>query len=263
MNILISNDDGVQARGLQELARALHQDAGASIYVCAPDGQRSASGHGITMNERIEVSEVILDNVEIAYQTSGLPADCVKIGMEFFPRAGVHIDMMFSGINHGGNLGTDTLYSGTVSAALEGSICGVPSVAVSVDSHKATHFDYACELAVNAARALEKQIREGTANHQTVLNINVPDVPKDQVKGLRYTSLGERKYTEEFISMEDGGEVELPGSFQYGGTPIFYHDLPERFDVIAHQSGYATITPIHIDLTDYDMIDEIKTWGLG
>lgn len=263
MNILISNDDGVQARGLHELARALHQDAGADVFVCAPDGQRSASGHGITMNEHIEVSEVQMENAEIAYQTSGLPADCVKIGMEFFPRMGIRIDMVFSGINHGENLGTDTLYSGTVSAALEGSICGVPSVAVSVSSHQAEHFDYACELAVNAARALGKQIESGIANHETVLNINVPNLPKEEIKGLRYTSLGERRYTEEFISEDSTEQIGLPGTFQYGGTPVFYKNLPDHLDVIAAQDGYATITPIHIDLTDYDMIDEIKTWGLG
>ncbi len=262
MNIMISNDDGIRARGLNELIRALHEDAGASIYVCAPDGQRSASGHGITMNERITVSEVLVEGTELAYQTSGLPADCVKVGMEFFERAGVTIDMVFSGINHGANLGTDTLYSGTVAAALEGSICGVPSVAVSVDSHQAAHFDYACELAVNAAKALGRQIEEGTADSRTVLNINVPNVPRKEVKGLKYCILGERKYIEEFVPL-DGDEILIPGEFQYGGTPLHYEGLPDHIDVIANQDGYATITPIHIDLTKYDMMEEIMGWGLG
>ena len=295
MNILISNDDGVNARGLRELIRALHEEAGAKIYVCVPDGQRSASGHGITMNKPITVAEANLEHVELAYMTSGLPADCVKVGMEFLRRAGIHIDVVYSGINHGGNLGTDTLYSGTVSAAVEGSLCGKPSVAVSVDSHQAEHFDYACQLAVNAAKALEKQIESGTADHRVVLNINTPNKPREEIKGLRYTKLGPREYEEIFVpehvdsdealarreaaraaadraafavSAEEAellgiDEVKLPGSFRYSGTPVVYHDLPEDLDVVAHQQGYATITPIHSDLTHYGMVEEIKGWNLG
>ena len=295
MNILISNDDGVNARGLRELIRALHEEAGAKIYVCVPDGQRSASGHGITMNKPITVAEANLEHVELAYMTSGLPADCVKVGMEFLRRAGIHIDVVYSGINHGGNLGTDTLYSGTVSAAVEGSLCGKPSVAVSVDSHQAEHFDYACQLAVNAAKALEKQIESGTADHRVVLNINTPNKPREEIKGLRYTKLGPREYEEIFVpehvdsdealarreaaraaadraafavSAEEAellgiDEVKLPGSFRYSGTPVVYHDLPEDLDVVAHQQGYATITPIHSDLTHYGMVEEIKGWELG
>lgn len=263
MNILISNDDGTDARGLIELARALHEEAGADVYVCAPDGQRSASSHGITMMTEIVVSEVQIDSVKIAYQTSGLPADCVKIGLEFFERAGIHMDMVFSGINHGANLGSDTLYSGTVAAALEGSLCGIPSVAVSVDSHHAEHFDYACRLAVNAARAIAAQIEAGTADPAVVLNINVPNKPAEEIAGLRYTRLGPRKYIEEFVPL-DGKEVAaVPGSFHYGGEPVYYEGLPEDLDVIASQNGYATITPIQTDLTCYGKLEEIKSWGLG
>lgn len=295
MNILITNDDGLQAAGLQRLARALHEDAGAKIYICAPDGQRSATGHGITMNKPIRVEEEELENTELAWKTSGLPADCVKIAKEFLSRKGVRIDMVFSGINHGGNLGTDALYSGTVSAALEGSLCGFPSAAVSVDSHEAEHFEYACELAVNAAKAIEKQIAEGTADCRTVLNINTPNLPKNEIKGLRYTRLGPREYDEIFVpahmdseeerlkrdaaraagGREEGAaspevieavrhmEVNLPGEFRYSGTPVHYPDLPEDYDVVANQDGYASITPIHTDLTHFAMIEEIQKWNLG
>ncbi len=334
MNILISNDDGINAAGLTALIQALHEDAGAKIYVCVPDGQRSATSHGITMNKPITVEQVELEHVELAYTTSGLPADCIKVGMEFLRRAGVHIDMVYSGINHGGNLGTDTLYSGTVAAAIEGSLCGVPSVAVSVDSHRAEHFDFACELAVNAAKALAAQIQDGTADHRMVLNINTPNKPREEIKGVKYTKLGPREYEEIFVpadvdsdealvrreaaraaaaakmeadmaardaaadlakageavgtaqsvdieaamaaadreafavSAEEAeligaDEVKLPGSFRYSGTPVVYHDLPEDLDVVAHQQGYATITPIHSDLTHYAMVDEIKGWDLG
>lgn len=263
MNILIANDDGVEARGLHELARALHEEAGADIYVCAPDGQRSASGHGITVNDPIAIRQAQMDNVETAYVISGLPADCVKAGLEFLRRAGIHIDMVFSGINHGGNLGTDTLYSGTVSAALEGCLCGIPSVAVSVDSHHAEHFDYACELAVSAAKSLWRRIEAGTADHRTVLNINVPNKPREEIKGLRFTRLGDRKYLELFFSKDGDGEAKIPGEFRYTGEPVQYEGLPPDVDVAASQEGCASITPIHTDLTSYGMIDEIKSWNLG
>lgn len=295
MNILITNDDGLEAEGLQRLVRALHEVAGAKLYVCAPDGQRSATAHGITMNKPITVEEAEMDNVEIAWQISGLPADCVKIAREFLRRKGVSIDIVYSGINHGGNLGTDTLYSGTVSAALEGSLCGFPSVAVSVDSHQAEHFGYACELAVNAAKAIQRQLEAGTADHRVVLNINTPNLPKEEIKGLRYTRLGPREYDEIFVpahldSDEEllkreaaraaGGreagaasaevieevrkmeEVSLPGSFRYSGSPIHYQDLSGDYDVVANQDGYASITPIHTDLTYYHMIEKIQDWEL-
>ncbi len=295
MNILITNDDGAEAAGLKALVKALHEETDAAIYICVPNGQRSATGHGITMNKPITVEEAELDHAEIAWQISGLPADCVKIAREFLRREGVEIDMVFSGINHGGNLGTDTLYSGTVSAALEGSLCGFPSAAVSVESHQAEHFDYACELAVNAAKAVQAQIKAGTVRTDIVLNINTPNLPKEQIKGLRYTTLGPREYDEIFVpahmdSEEErlkrdaaraaGGreagavdpyvveavrkmEVKVPGSFRYSGTPVHYENLPETLDVIAHQDGYATITPIMTDLTAYSMIKEIKNWQLG
>ena len=328
MNILITNDDGLRARGLQELVRALHEGVDAKIYVCAPDGQRSATGHGITMNKPITVEETEMENVELAWQTSALPADCVKIANAFFTQQGIRIDMVFSGINHGGNLGTDTLYSGTVAAALEGSLCGYPSVAVSVDSHQAEHFEYACELAVNAAKAVQSRIEAGSSNEaardeadgtvtadgtgkacragdtviagspgdpRVVLNINTPDLPGSEIKGLRYTRLGPREYDEIFVpahmdSEEErlkrdearaaGGReasaasadvvetvrkmmVELPGSFRYSGTPVWYTDLPDDYDVVANQEGYASITPIHTDLTYYSMIENIRQWNLG
>ena len=208
MNILITNDDGAEAIGLHELVKALHDEVGATIYVCAPDGQRSATAHGITMNKPITVNEIKLENVELAWTISGLPADCVKIAKEFLNGKGVSIDMVYSGINLGGNLGTDTLYSGTVSAAIEGCLCGFPSVAVSVDSHQAQYFEYACELAVNAAKAIGKQIADGTVNHRTVLNINTPNLPKEEIKGLRYTRLGPREYDEIFVPAHMDSEEE-------------------------------------------------------
>lgn len=252
MNILVANDDGIAARGMQELVNALSEKA--DIYVCAPDSQRSASGHGITVSRPIIAEEVPYENAKGALKLSGTPADCVKLGMKIFQDRGVKIDMVYSGINHGGNLGTDTLYSGTVSAAVEGSICGVPSVAVSVNSHEATHFDFACELAV---KTLEKSV--GRLSPDTVLNINTPDLPKEQIKGLKYTTLGKREYKEFFTPtiLEDGRKA-----YRYTGDPVVYEGLPDTIDVIAMQNGYASITPLHRDLTDYELVDEIRDWRI-
>lgn len=252
MNILVANDDGIAARGIRELVKALSTKA--NVYVCAPDSQRSASGHGITVSKPVIAEEVPFENAQLAIKLSGTPADCVKIGMKILEDENIKIDMVFAGINHGGNLGTDTLYSGTVSAALEGSICGVPAVAVSVNSHEAEHFDYACELAVNA---LEKSW--GKISADTVLNINTPNLPKDQIKGLKYTTLGKREYKEFFVpvELEDGRKA-----YRYSGTPVVYEGLADTIDVIAMQDGYASITPLHRDLTEYKLIEEIRSWRI-
>ena len=242
---------------------ALREQAEMTVFVCAPDGQRSASGHGITMSKPIRVDEVEMEGAEMAFRTSGLPADCVKIGVELLRRADVHIDMVFSGINHGGNLGTDTLYSGTVAGAMEGSLCGYPSVAVSVDSHDAKHFEYAAELAANAALSLKEQITAGTVRTETILNINTPDLPKDQIRGLKYTRLGAREYDEEFAPLDGGENMQVPGEFRYYGVPLYYEGLTTDIDVIASQENYASISPIHADRTDHAMIEQIKHWNLG
>lgn len=252
MNILVANDDGIRARGIQELVRALSQKA--KVFVCAPEGQRSASGHGITVSQPITVEEVDFDGAEMAFSISGTPADCVKLGMQLMKDRGVDIDMVYSGINLGGNLGTDTLYSGTVSAAIEGNLCGVPAVAVSVNDHMAQHFGFASELALEALECADR------ISPDTVLNINTPDLPKDQIKGVKLATLGRREYRNEFRNpdmTEDGRAL-----YTYGGEPVYYDGLPDTVDVVAMQNGYATVTPIHRDLTDYRMLDEMKKWRI-
>lgn len=253
MNILVANDDGIKARGICELVKALATKA--KVYVCAPEGQRSASGHGITVSQPISVKEVSFDGAELAFSISGTPADCVKLGIQLMKDRGIDIDMVYSGINLGGNLGTDTLYSGTVSAAIEGNLCGVPAVAVSVNSHQAQHFGLACRLAL---KMLEEPVK---ISPDTVMNINTPDLPEEQIKGVRITTLGRREYMNEFRNPEtadDGTKF-----YTYGGEPVVYSGLPDTVDVVAMQEGYATITPLHRDLTDYRMIEEIKKWRIG
>lgn len=252
MNILVTNDDGIQASGIRNLVKVLSQTA--EIYVCAPHTQRSASGHGITVGKPIEVEGTDFEHAVKAYATTGTPADCVKIGTKILNDQGIKIDMVFSGINLGGNLGTDTLYSGTVSAAIEGSLCGIPSVAVSVNSHKASHFELACDLALGVCRNGFSKM-----SARTVLNINTPDLPKEEIKGVKYTRLGMREYKEWFRPKTgENGKTQ----YWYEGNPVVYEGLPDDIDVISMQDGYASITPLHYDLTDYELVDEIKKWRL-
>ena len=251
MNILAVNDDGIRAEGLYKLVKSLSRIA--DVYVCAPHTQRSAGSHSISIGVPITVNEVAFDNAKLAIETSGTPADCVKFGLYLLEKKGIEIDMVFSGINHGGNLGTDTLYSGTVSAAGEGCFCKKPSVAISVGSRSAKHFELACELAFDVC-----QKGYGKFDHRTVININTPDLPKEEIKGVKIAKLGPREYEERF-EQKDGGEGQ---EYWYSGEPVVYEGLDDDLDVMAMQQGYAVITPIQYDLTDYKMLEEIKKWRI-
>ena len=252
MNILIANDDGIWADGIRALADALSEMA--NIYICAPDSQRSAAGHGMSMSKPLYAEEVEYDKAEKAYAISGTPADCVKLGLKLLAKDGIKIDMIYSGINMGSNVGTDLIYSGTVAAAIEGAMNGYPSVAVSVDSHEASHFELACELAVNACRnAYDKM------DPSVILNINTPDLPKDEIKGVKYTRMGRREYYERFDeTVDENGKTQ----YWYGGDRVIYEGLPDDIDVIANQEGYASISPIQFDMTAYNYVDKIKEWGI-
>ena len=151
-------------------------------------------------------------------------------------------------------MGTDTLYSGTVSAAIEGSICGIPAVAVSVDNHAAVNFEPAAEL---AAKTLLRA--HGKLDVKTVLNINLPDLQAEELKGIKYTVLGPREYDEWFKNISADGKVK----YEYTGKPVVYDDHPDNFDVMAVQAGYASITPLQYDFTNYKLVEEIKGWGIS
>lgn len=252
MNILVSNDDGIYAPGIMALVKALSEEA--NVYVCAPEDQRSASGHSISITKLIEITEIPFQYATKAYSISGTPADCVKLGLKYLNTRGVEIDMVFSGINHGGNLGTDTLYSGTVSAALEGCICGKPSVAVSLNSHFARDFSVAGKMALEVLRKAP-----GKLDAKTVLNINVPALPKEDIKGVRITRLGEREYDEWFMSEE--GEDGIT-RYRYSGKPVIYDELSEDVDVLAMQDGYITITPLRYDLTNHELLSQVASWNI-
>lgn len=251
LNILVVNDDGIASPGFRALVDALSKSA--SVYVCAPDGQRSAKSHSITLGQPVYVEEVEYPNAIKAYKTSGSPADCTKIGLQFFEDAGIHIDMVYSGINMGSNLGSDTLYSGTVGAAAEAALCGVHGVAVSVDSHEATHFDTAGELAVRTIDMIY-----GKMDTSVVININVPNLPKEEIRGLRYAQLGGRYYIDKFQPAENGDA----GGFALKGGPADFSGLADNVDMKCMSENYAVITPLQFDFTDRKTLEEIKGWEI-
>ncbi len=251
MRILVTNDDGIWAEGISRLVGCLSRVG--EIYVSAPNSQRSACGHGITVSIPIEVERVDFPFAKIAYSMSGTPADCVKLGLRILKDQGIGIDYVFSGINHGSNLGTDTLYSGTVSGAIEGVINGIPSFAVSVNSHYPVHFEGACRL---ATEALEKS--KGKIDNRTVLNLNLPHLPLDEIKGQKVTRLGAREYDEDFIAEKLDEHVTL---YRYSGSPVVYEGLSNDIDVMAIQEGYSSITPLHYDLTNHKLVEQVRSLG--
>ena len=249
MNILIANDDGIQAEGIRALAEALSEKG--NVYVVAPDTQRSASSHALSIHGRMRAEEVLdFPGAKKAWKLSGTPADCVKLGVEILRRKGIETDIVYAGINQGANLGSDTMYSGTVSAAAEGMFAGYPAVAVSVCSHFPEHFEAACSLAVKVFdRAME------TAGKGYLISINTPNLPQEEIKGVRTARLGQMTYDEWF-------EEEEEMCFHYVGEPVKRTDHDEDIDVRLIEEGWATISTIKYDLNDYDALKQAEKWGI-
>ena len=251
LNIMVVNDDGITSRGLRELVDTLRTKA--NVYVSAPDGEHSGASQSITITEPIRVYDFDYEGAEAAYAVTGTPTDCVKAGLQFYKERGIEMDMVYSGINIGSNFGKDTLYSGTIGAAMEAALSNVRAVAVSVDSHSATHFETACEAAL---AVVDKSMNELTPD--TILNINAPDLPPEEVKGIRYTALGNRFYIDKFIPVES----EEGDSYMLDGAPLDLNDIEEKYDVTATWDNYVSITPLQFDYTAYDMIEKVASWGL-
>ena len=245
MNILVVNDDGIKAEGIFRLVQALSKVA--DVYVCAPDGQRSAKSHSLTLTDCVYMKNVDFPGAVEAVQLSGTPADCTKFGLQYFGEAGIEMDMVYSGINMGSNLGMDTLYYGTVGAAAEAALFGIKAVAVSVDSHTPTYFEKACELAVKMMNQVMEKLPSGY-----VLSINTPDLPSSEIKGVKLANLGPRYYEDKFYLKEDGG-------YMLSGKPSF-EEICENQDSVLITEKYATITPLQFDFTAYNQFDNVGGW---
>ena len=250
MNILVSNDDGIKARGLAELTKALSKKG--SVYVCAPNSQRSASSHALSVNNEITMKKIDFDGATMAFEIGGTPADCVKLGLYVLRKMGIDIDIVYSGINHGGNIGTDTMYSGTVSAAAEGLFNGLPAVAVSVNDHQASHFEGACKLAVDI---LPKMMEEG--RNLGVVSINTPDIPLEEIRGVKTAKLGTIGYHEWFDAVAEEGEQI---TYKYSGYHKELDCWTDETDAKLVRDGYATISSVKYDQNDPEGNEKIDKW---
>jgi len=244
MHILISNDDGYLAPGLLALSKALSTVA--DITVVAPDRNRSAASNSLTLDMPLRVQR--MDNG--FYSVDGTPTDCVHLAVTGLLEK--EPDIVFSGINNGENMGDDVLYSGTVAAATEGRFLGLPSVALSMNCAKPQHF----ETAATVALALFKQLLEKPLAADTILNVNVPDVPLEQIRGYKATRLGQRHRSEPVIEARDPRNRKI----FWVGPPGETQDAGDGTDFYAVEHNYVSITPLQIDLTNHQRLECLATW---
>ena len=247
MNILITNDDGIYADGIIELVKSISKIA--NVYVVAPESQRSATGHAITIHSPIMVHKIDMGENIKSYAISGTPADCVKVGIEGLFKD-VNIDLVLSGINNGSNLGTDVIYSGTVSAALEGFILNKPSIAISYDEVNVKREIYkdASKYVVNLIENIKDKL---DLLNDCILNVNIPNT---KIKGSKITKLGQRNYDNAMVE-----KINPFGQKYYWiGGKLMELDQDEDSDIACVKDGYISITPINIEMTNLRKFESLK-----
>ncbi|HWP35773.1 MAG TPA: 5'/3'-nucleotidase SurE [Thermodesulfobacteriota bacterium] len=251
MRILVSNDDGINAKGIRVLVAELRSLG--EVTVVAPETERSAVGHAITLSDPLRVKEV-RDNGELfGYSVNGTPSDCVKIAINaLLPDPP---DLVVSGVNLGANVATDVIYSGTVSAATEGTIMGVPSIAVSLNTFTNPDFRPAARF----ARLLAEEVLERGLPERTLLNVNVPNLPLEEIKGVVVTRQGKSRFVETFHKRIDPRN----NTYYWQAGEMVVIEEGEDVDVAALRAGNITVTPIHYDLTNYAALDVLRAWDLG
>ena len=246
--ILITNDDGIQAPGIHALYESIKEID--EVVVVAPETEMSAVGHAITISDPLRVKEIHKGNGFFGYAVSGTPADCVKIALKSILTK--KPDLVLSGINQGANVGTNVIYSGTVSAATEGTILGIPSIAISLDSFVDSDFSYAALFAKKAALLVRaKGLPKGT-----LLNINVPSVPASQIRGAAVVPQGKSRVVEEFVKRADPRHR----AYYWQAGEMVHVEEDEGSDSWVLRHHQVAITPIHYDLTDYRSIESIRGW---
>ncbi|MFI5009921.1 MAG: 5'/3'-nucleotidase SurE [Solirubrobacterales bacterium] len=262
LNVLLTNDDGIEAEGLQTLRRALLELPDVRLETIAPDGNRSAMARSITTRRPLWVAETPFPDGTVGYATDGTPVDCVRLA-SLGAIDGFKADVVVSGINHGANLGDDITYSGTVAAALEGLVLGLPSIAVSQQSGaKAMDFrfdgGFKFEVAADFVARLVGSLHEIPLRPGTLLNVNVP---AGELGGVEVCKLGKRIYRDELkLHTEEAGPPSRRRYWVYGADPGF-HDLPGT-DLAAVAAGRVAVTPIHFDLTDHPGLDALEGFDL-
>jgi 5'-nucleotidase len=252
LNILVSNDDGAHAAGIAALTTAMRQIG--VVSVVAPDRNRSGASHSLTLTRPLRTQNIENSYPQnkgiLALSVDGTPTDCVHLGI-----GGLMYDLpdiVVSGINNGANLGDDVLYSGTIAAAMEGRFLGFPAIAISLAGEKCTHY----ETAGIVARKIVELLRQKLLPAATVLNVNVPDLPIEDIKGFEITRLGTRHRSEAIYKDKDPrGET-----IYWVGPAGEIDDATEGTDFWAIENGKVSITPLHADLTNYQAFDSLSSW---
>jgi|SRR5579884_205567 len=252
MRILLTNDDGIYAPGILAAKTAL--DSLGEVWMVAPERPRSAAGHAITLHKPLRIMPITLPNGIKGYATNGMPTDCVMLGFEILMEG--YCDLVVSGINSSPNLGLDLTYSGTVAAAMEGAVLNVPSFAISlacdhrVDITGPEQFAVAAAFAVRLARWFVKHPLPPT----TLLNVNVPAVPEEAIQGAVFTHQGRREYVDRIEP-----RIDPSGRPYYWQTGSLREDTPDPgSDVHAILQNQISVTPIHLDLTAYALLDSLR-----
>jgi 5'-nucleotidase len=258
VRVLITNDDGIQATGLHALRRALIGIDGLDLHVIAPDSNRSATARSITTRSPLWVEEVPFDDGTSGYATDGTPVDCVRFAE--LGLIGERPELIVSGINHGSNLGDDITYSGTVAAALEGIVLGIPAIAISqqsaaheMDFRLGREFDFS--VAAAFAAELVRRVAQEPLPADTLLNVNCP---AGQAGGIEVTHLGKRLYNDEMKLVDEDPETGRHRYQIYGFEPSFEDESGSDLSAIARER--ISVTPVHFDLTDRPSLDRLRQW---
>jgi len=244
VHILLSNDDGYLAPGLKVLAECLSKKA--QLTVVAPDRNRSAASNSLTLERPIRAQ--LVENG--FYKVDGTPTDCVHLAVTGLLKQ--EPDMVISGPNDGPNMGDDVLYSGTVAAATEGRYLGYPAIALSMCSYEPRHYETACRV----IEILLDRLSDAELPKDTILNVNIPDVPWDEVKGFQATRLGARHKSEGVIKQNDPRGEDI----YWVGPPGDEQDAGEGTDFFATRNSFISVTPLQIDLTRYDSLKNLDSW---
>ena len=242
MRILVSNDDGYQAEGIKQLTLALGEIA--EVIIVAPNENKSAASSSLTIGKPLKPIQ-IEHNI---YSIDATPSDCVHLALCGFIKD--PIDLVVTGINLGANLGDDVIYSGTVAGAIEGRFLGLPSIAISLASWQCKYFETAATIAMRLVEKIEK----APLSHNTIINVNVPDVPIGDIKGIKSTRLGNRHMSEPSIQDENNSSLYWIGE---NGQEA---DNGEGTDFYAIANNFVSVTPLQIDLTKYSEVKQVSEW---